>query len=109
MALKSGMDYQKAHCSFYYQNCDSTTFLTFFFGWLILSIVCLVIAGYRIKALNRSLWNIIWLFIPLVAFFYALWLGITRIKGNVCKCRKMHISVETSIFNFAKFVQGGEI
>ena len=46
----------------------------------ILAIVCLVVAGFRIKALNRSLWNLIWLAIPLVAFFYALWLGITTNK-----------------------------
>lgn len=45
-----------------------------------LAIASLVVAGFRIKALNRSLWNIIWLFIPIVALFYSIWLGTTTDK-----------------------------
>ena len=82
LLFKFGHD-EFEHCYGYYSNyslCNETNFRMFYSVGLVLLVVAIVIAAFRIKALNRTLWNIVWLFIPIVAFFYALWLGITTNK-----------------------------
>ena len=65
-------------CLRYGSHCSDSQML-YIIG-LIMCIIAFIIAGFRIKSLGRSLLNIIWMFIPIVAFCYALWLGITTDK-----------------------------
>ena len=61
----------------------------------ILQLISLIIAGFRIKVLGRSLLNVLWLFIPLVNIVYALWLGITTDrKNNEIESLKKEIEVQ---------------
>ena len=45
---------------------------------LALCIVCFVVSGIRIKTLGRSLWNLLWLCIPVACCIYALFIGISN-------------------------------
>lgn len=45
---------------------------------IIVCIVCFVVAGIRTKTLGRSLWNLLWLCIPVACFIYALFIGISN-------------------------------
>ncbi|SFP26485.1 hypothetical protein SAMN02910344_00911 [Ruminobacter amylophilus] len=44
------------------------------------AIASIVIAGIRTKSMGKSLWNLIWLFIPFASFIYALYIGIANKK-----------------------------
>lgn len=47
---------------------------------LIVCVVCFVVTGIRTKTLGRSLWNLLWLCIPVACCIYALFIGISNKK-----------------------------